>query len=427
METDGGRPCPQCGQRLTEDERFVVWCAACDWNVRGGNEDDEEHDGPVGALRRRLSRAYGEELFARMTSERPPRPGRGAAYAGAYAIAGLVHLLTLAVAGSGVWLLVTGWRAIIPAVLGALLLGLAWLMRPRLGRMPRHGVHLRRADAPALYELLDEVADTLGAPRADVVVVDAHVNASVEAVGLRRRKVLAIGLGLWEVLTPQQRVGLLGHEFGHFVNGDTSETPVIGSAQRTLVEWYVLLRPRNDSHGLGLVETAARLFMYVPASAVLLLLHVMAHLTLRASQQAEYLANDLAARTGSTDAARGMLDVLLLGDAVSFWLDQQYVTAGTVHRAARGAGREPDEAVWERLKEYVASIPPHEFERRRRVSALTGHTEDQTHPPTHLRRAAVERREHHPAAVVLDVARNKEVDAALDPARRRLGREVLRG
>ncbi|WP_431961387.1 hypothetical protein [Actinacidiphila sp. bgisy160] len=47
--------------------------------------------------------------------------------------------------------------------------------------------------------------------------------------------------------------------------------------------------------------------------------------------------------------------------------------------------------------------------------------------PVSGRRAAVERREHHPAAIVPDAARNKEVDAALDPARRRLGREVLRG
>ncbi|MDX3234477.1 M48 family metalloprotease [Streptomyces sp. ME03-5709C] len=426
MESDGGRPCPHCGQRLTEDDRFVVWCAACDWNVRGGNEDDEGHDGPVDAFRRRLSRAYGEELFARMTSDRPPRPGRGAAYVGAYAIAGFVHLLTLAVAGAGVWLLVTGWRVIIPAVLGVMLLGLAWLMRPRLGRVPRNGVRLQRADAPALYTLLDEVADALGAPRADVVVVVGAFNASVHVAGLRRRKVLTIGLGLWEVLTPQQRVAVLGHEFGHFVNGDTSETLFIGSAQRTLVEWYVLLRPQDDSSGLGLVESAVRLFMFVPTSAVLLTLHVLAHLTLRAGQQAEYLADDLAARVGSTDAARDMLDVLLLGDAVGFWLDQQSVMAGTVHRATRGAGREPDEAVWERLKEYVASIPAHELERRRRLSALTAHAEDQTHPPTHLRRAAVERREHHPATIVPDVARNKEADAALDPARRRLGREVLR-
>ena len=37
---------------------------------------------------------------------------------------------------------------------------------------------------------------------------------------------------------------------------------------------------------------------------------------------------------------------------------------------------------------------------------------------------ALDRR--RPAAIVPDVARNKEVDAALDPARRRLGREVLR-
>lgn len=258
-------------------------------------------------------------------------------------------------------------------------------------------------------------------------MVDAEVNASVSVFGVRRRRMLVLGLGLWEALTPQQRVGLLGHEFGHLVNGDTSEMLVIGSAHRTLIEWYVLLRPQSGTSGLGLVETAARLLMFVPASAVLLLLHALAQLTLRARQQAEYLADDLEARIGSTEAAIGGMDVLLLADAIAFWLDQQYVTAGD--RAPRNTRRywEPDEAVWERLKEYVASIPEHEIEWRRRVSVLTAHAEDQTHPPTHLRRAAVERRERHAAAIVLDVARNKEVDAELDPARRSLGREVLRG
>jgi Zn-dependent protease with chaperone function len=429
MENDARRSCPQCGHGLTVDDRFVVWCEACDWNVRGGSEDGEEDAGRIEAFRRRLSRSYGEELFGRMTSERPPRPGRGAAYAGALALAGLVHLLTLAVAGAGVWLLATGRGAVVPSVLGVLLLGLAWLIRPRLGRVPRHGVVVPRAEAPALYALLDEVAGALGAPRADVVVVDREVNASVRVVGVRRRTVLTIGLGLWEPLTPQQRVGLLGHEFGHLVNGDTRHGLFIRSALHALVRWYVLLRPEDDSSGLGLIGSAARLLMFLPACAVLLPLRVLEHLTLRASQQAEYLADDLDARIGSTQAAVEGMDMFLLADAIEFWLDQQAVTARTVHRGTRGTGaaQEPDEAVWERLKEYVASIPAHEVERRRRLSALTAHAKDSTHPPTHLRRAALERREPRQAAIVLDVARAKEADAGLDRARRELGRELLRG
>lgn len=121
-----------------------------------------------------------------------------------------------------------------------------------------------------------------------------------------------------------------------------------------------------------------------------------------------------------------LMDRLLLADAVQFWLHRQSVSARTTHRGTRGPG-EPDEAVWERLAAYVASIPSHEVERRRRVSVLTAHAKDGTHPPTHLRRAALASREHREAAIVLDVARAKEVDTALDTARRTFGRKVLRG
>ncbi|MFD3457022.1 M48 family metalloprotease [Streptomyces sp. NPDC058691] len=426
MGNDVRGRCPQCGAELPSDDRFVVWCVECAWNVRGGaDEFEEDAGGPVERFRRRLSRAYGEELFGRMTSARPPRPLRGSAYASAYAVAGFVHLLTLAVAAGGVWLAVTGWEAVLPAVLGALLLGLAWLMRPRLNRVPRDGVRVGRGDAPALYGLLDEVADALGAPRADVVVVDGEANASVMVAGFRRRAVLTIGLGLWEPLTPQQRIAVLGHEFGHLVNGDARQGLFVGSACRALAQWYVLLRPDDDTRGLGLIETVARLAMYPPAYAALLLLRLLEHLTLRASQQAEYLADDFAARTGSSAAAMDLMDALLLVDAASFWLHRQGVSARTVHRGT--GGREPDEAVWERLREYMASIPPHEVERRRRLSVLTAHMEDSTHPPTHLRRAALAVRELRQADVVIDVARAKEIDAGLAPARRELGRKVLRG
>ncbi|MDX3076888.1 M48 family metallopeptidase [Streptomyces sp. MI02-7b] len=426
MGNDMHGGCPQCGAELPSDDRFVVWCVGCAWNVRGGADEAGEDAGRVDRFRRRLSRAYGEELFGRMTSAQPPRPGRGTTYAAAHALAGVVHLLTLAVAASGLWLVVTGWDVVFLGVLGIMLLALAWLMRPRLHALPRDGVRVYRGDAPALYGLLDEVAGALGAPRADVVVVDADVNASVQVMGLRRRIVLRIGLGLWEPLTPQQRIALLGHEFGHLVNGDTRQGLFVGSALGTLAQWYALLRPTDDTRGMGLIATVARLTMFPPAYAALLLLRLLEHLTLRASQQAEYLADDLAARIGSSAAAMDVVDFLLLADTATFWLHRQGVSARTVHRG-RTVGRQPAETVWEQLREYTDSIPPHEVERRRRLSVLTAHAENSTHPPTHLRRAALAVREQRQAGVVTDVAREKEIDAGLDPARRELGRKVLNG
>ncbi|MEU6340817.1 hypothetical protein ABZ883_07680 [Streptomyces sp. NPDC046977] len=106
MGNDVRGRCPQCGAELPSDDRFVVWCVECAWNVRGGADESTDDAGRIDRFRRRLSRAYGEELFGRMTSARPPRPGRGAAYAAALALSAFIHLLTLAIAASGVWLAV---------------------------------------------------------------------------------------------------------------------------------------------------------------------------------------------------------------------------------------------------------------------------------------------------------------------------------
>ncbi|GAQ66929.1 hypothetical protein [Streptomyces scabiei] len=55
------RPCPQCGVEMRVDDRFTVWCAACDWNV------DPEGQGPDAGRLERAARA-----LARRHGEHPP-------------------------------------------------------------------------------------------------------------------------------------------------------------------------------------------------------------------------------------------------------------------------------------------------------------------------------------------------------------------
>ncbi|NUW38495.1 M48 family metalloprotease, partial [Nonomuraea sp. SMC257] len=105
-------------------------------------------------------------------------------------------------------------------LLAVLLLGTAWLMRPRLGRLPA-GPHLRGRDrAPRLFGLLDRVGAEVGAPPVDVVFVSAEDNAAYARIGRRGRRALIIGAPLWARLGPQEKVALLGHELSHSSNGD---------------------------------------------------------------------------------------------------------------------------------------------------------------------------------------------------------------
>lgn len=254
--------------------------------------------------------------------------------------------------------------------------------RPRLGRIPNGSNVLQRADAPRLFALLDRVAAAAGTRTAETVVVNAAVNAYVAEVGWRRRRVVGIGLPLWTALTPQQRIALLSHEFGHYANGDPRHGAVVHTALSTLASWDLFLLPGVQLRRSTL-ESIARAVMYVPRGIVLAVLWVMDRLTLRASQRAEYRADAVAARIGSSQAAAGMLDVTLTAGSVGMELRRLAILARTGNRGANAA--DITAGLWERLAARSRAVTPHERDRLRRVGAARGHGTDSTHPPTHLR------------------------------------------
>lgn len=80
------------------------------------------------------------------------------------------------------------------------------------------------------------------------IVVTPAVDASVTTYGIRRRRLLKLGLGLWEITGPQQRIALLGHQLGHYANGDMRHGLVVANALRSLNMWLYLMEPiRNPT------------------------------------------------------------------------------------------------------------------------------------------------------------------------------------
>ncbi|CAM5337280.1 Protease HtpX [Streptomyces avidinii] len=418
------RPCPECGNAVAVDARYVEWCAACDWNVDPSAPDPER--GRVAAFRRRLARVHGEQLAAEI--------GRGGGPGGpvaldastvlAYGMSLAVHGVTAALVVVAGLLIVGGWHTGIQPVLGLLILVVVAALLPRPGRLPKHAPVLHRADAPRLFELIDEVGAAVGTPGVHTVVVDPVANAAVTTYGLRGRRVLYLGLGLWEILSPQERVALLGHELGHFANGDVRSGAVTHGALRSLHHWYGFLVPPDPD---DLIEWLAYVLLFTPRWAVYGMIHLLDGLTMRASQRAEYRADAGAARAGSTEAAVALMDRMLLCDAVKPQLLRESVAAQTRGGAAGRAARDAaEQGLWERLGERMGSVPEHESERLRRVSARRGHSVDDTHPPTHLRRRCLASAGAHPARVVCDASRTEAVAAELAPARAELARRVIR-
>lgn len=197
----------------------------------------------------------------------------------------------------------------------------------------------------------------LGGPRLEIVVT-AEFNATAGRYGIRQRPILEIGLPLWNVLGPQERADLIGHEVGHFVNNDQRRRLVVLTAVQGMGQLYYLLNGRvhwDDDLAFfsAVARTALRALSAVPYALGTALMLV----TLRAGQYAEYLADQLGSRIGSSQATVRGLEVSLLAASSMRTMDT------AVRRKV-----DPDE-LWRIQREHLASVPPIEWERLRRVAA----------------------------------------------------------
>ena len=89
---------------------------------------------------------------------------------------------------------------------------------------PPQGVEIRRDDAPALFDMIDELRQRLGSPPFHHVLVDGELNAGVvqsPRLGLLGwpRNYLIVGLPLMKMLSAEQFKAVLAHEFGHLARG----------------------------------------------------------------------------------------------------------------------------------------------------------------------------------------------------------------
>ncbi|HEY3581847.1 MAG TPA: M48 family metallopeptidase [Pyrinomonadaceae bacterium] len=103
----------------------------------------------------------------------------------------------------------------IPLVLAGIVLRSLWITIPE-----PDGVELQRSDAPALFELMDEITQKLRGPKVDHVLVSDEFNASVVQIprfGMFGwlQNYLVVGLPLLRALGPTEFRAVLAHEFGH--------------------------------------------------------------------------------------------------------------------------------------------------------------------------------------------------------------------
>jgi Zn-dependent protease with chaperone function len=406
------RPCPECGAAIPVAAGYPDWCGECGWNLerppvrwRAGGRFERLAEG--------IGRRSGERLARELRAAGELRPRLTAAKALAYALAGGVHLFTLALLAGGVAAIVVELTNPISILIGLVMILLAGLMRPRVPRMPE-GTVLEPAAAPTLYDAAGRVARALERPAPDAIVADARWNASWALAGWRRRRVLVVGVPVLAALEPQERVALIAHEVGHDRNGDVSRGIFIGSAVNGLDALSTALRPPRERfpYDTGLFESITSALLWCLTRPIDGVLWLEARLLLRDTQRAEYLADAAAARVAGTAAAIALHERLLLHPTF-----EHAVQLAALAGDADGA--------LDRVREALRSVPERERERRRRIARLEHARLEVTHPPTGMRIALLEERPPSPPQVTLNPIASARIDAELEPLEPATGRALV--
>jgi heat shock protein HtpX len=297
-------------------------------------------------------------------------------------------------------------------LLGVGTCGFAWLLRPKPGRVPSRDVASRK-DFPALYALVNEVAEELGGQPINNIVVNEDFNAAYGVLGWRRIPVLWIGLPLWIALRPQERVALLGHEVAHGVNGDGTRGFIAGSALTALDEWIAFLRGPLI-HATTWSEILGGSAIWIFSIPFALLQSLLAQLFWFDKQRAEYFADYLGSTISGTDAAvsslqrsecKEHLDEVLLRNAYS--------------TSQSGAH------ILELFRERVARLPDREWQRLTRSSQSEGARLDASHPPTAYRSSFLSTHMVEKPKMVATESAMRAIDVELASLQETLGKRLI--
>ncbi|MEV5988540.1 M48 family metalloprotease [Streptomyces sp. NPDC052051] len=380
--------------------------------------------------------------------------GAGWSRAAAYGLAGLVHLVTAGLLIGALLLVVLGWGTVTQPMLGLILLGLVTQVRPRFGRPAPELPTLRREQAPALYALLDGIADAAGVRHVDIVQLSARFTVRVSAVGIRRELLLELGVPLWSTFTPQQRVAAIAHELGHFAARDIRRGLMVDMALRTLrssAEFAGRHPSASDAAptAIGNVRYAsvaatatvrfanrgrfADWALWIPGLVAQGVARLLTRLTLPGARCAEFQADAVAARIASTRAATSALRDRRLAGAVTAEVHRLAIAtrsfgrSGATPRAARefwSSVSAHAEGLPDRLGDK-AEVPGRDDMTRAAVDTPRLVTERPGLPALSLRIARLSRAAAQPAALTLDARAADAIEDELLDSKGLLARQVI--
>lgn len=404
--------CPHCARRLVTMNTKAPWCSACEWNLNV--PEPTEKSGFLARTDHRLAFSYDEALFKELSGQPPEAPRTVLINGFLILLTGLHCALMLTALGTGLWLLIRTFPSI-GTVFAVALITIAWMLRPRFQPNLEDADPITRDQAPTLFALLDEVAMAVGVPVPPVIATMPDFNAAAASIGLRGRRTLLLGLSLWSILPPGQRVALLAHELGHFANNDPANAVLTQPALRNLLVLARVIAPGSPPiiHDLwSLIATIGYWISYPfcwTLSKSLTLAHIaVLAIACRDHQRAEYVADAIAVRVAGSAATTALTDTLSRSMSITRLIR-------TTEIAARHHGTTANTRHWRQTVENHLSTPtePREVLRQRSIRNET--TLFATHPPSGRRARVIATWPWHTPRVILSPQESDHIDQELIP------------
>jgi heat shock protein HtpX len=318
--------CPNCSMSLPVYEGYPTWCHRCYHNLNSVQK--KENETIWDKTYHRLNKKFGESLFQHVLSSRPEELKGWTSTFLSYLLASCVHLVSLSILIIGCFLLWNSKLEIVPLLLGIICCVIAYVLRPRIPKLEKDERLLTEKDLPCLFQVLHRITNSLDSKPIYGVVLSGDYNASIGRIGLRRNTILSLGLPLFSNLSSQEKLALLGHEVGHLVNGDLTRGFYVGTALNTLATWYEVLHPDalSFAEGISVFEYISSHIMSLIAQIPKWLFYILLYLLFNDSQQSEYYADYISAKTAGTKSALSLLERVHYDHVYMFALQKSAIT-----------------------------------------------------------------------------------------------------
>jgi len=189
----------------------------------------------------------------------------------------------------GVAYLIGGTQWLLPALmLGGVFNFIAFFFSDKLALASMRAKEVTRADDPALYNLVERLAQRGGLPMPRVYI-SAMAAPNAFATGRNPRKgVVCVTAGLRQLLNEEELAGVISHELGHIKHRDillSTVAAIMAAAITYLAHIAFFMGGRRDGHGNPLAALA--MMILAPLAAMLIQMAI--------SRSREYSADEYGA------------------------------------------------------------------------------------------------------------------------------------